>query len=106
MLSVKSNQSGKEGDTRVVNHPNNTNIKNKNLNNVNTASRKEIVENSTEEIRKVNAETDEDVNEIRRKIKESLKENESFVQEIAEMLEDDHSLGAFRIIVGKIPKPQ
>ena len=130
-------------------YPNNTNIKKKNLNNVNTAIIKEIVENSTEEIRKVNAETDEDVNEIRRKIKESLegnekpnfieynnygnekcidkkignviaeeldkylksnrcrlRENESFVQENAEALDDNHSLGAFRVIVDKIPKHQ
>jgi hypothetical protein len=33
-------------------------------------------------------------------------ENESFVQEIAEVLGDDHSLGAFRVIVDKIPKHQ
>ncbi|MBM3700888.1 MAG: hypothetical protein FJW68_08290 [Actinobacteria bacterium] len=119
------------------------------LNNVNTAVRKEVVENSAEEISEINAETDEDVNEIRRKIKESfnenkkpdfikpygfkkekntyqkvlnleannlgknveskkyiLAENESFVQEIAEVLGDDHSLGAFRIIVDKVPKHQ
>ncbi len=46
------------------------------LNNVNTAVRKEVVENSAEEISEINAETDEDVSEIRRKIKESLMENE------------------------------
>ena len=103
------------------------------------------MEDPTEEIKEVNAETDEDVNEIRRKIKESLKENQkpsfikpqvfgkeknnyqkdlnlkgnnpgenteskryrlvendSFVQEIAEVLGDDHSLGAFRVILDKI----
>jgi len=119
------------------------------LNNVNTAVRKEVVENSAEEINEINAETDEDVNEIRRKIKESLegnekpnfiefnnygneknhgkkignitteeldkypklkryrlRENESFVQEISEALDDNHSLGAFRVIVDKIPKQQ
>ena len=110
---------------------------------------KEIVENSAKEIVEVNAETDEDVNVIRRKIKESLNENkkpsfikpkdfgnknnnyqkdsnlkannpekntestryrrienESFIKEIAEVLGDDHSLGAFRVIVDKIPKQQ
>jgi hypothetical protein len=93
LLSVKSNQPGKEIDTKVVNgmhhpgeygapplvnevHPNNTNIKKKNLNNVNIADRKEVVENSIEETRKVKAETDEDINDIRRKIKKSLKGNE------------------------------
>jgi len=109
----------------------------------------EVAENSTKEIAEVNAEVDEDVNEIRRKIKESLEGNEkhifikpkdfgkennnyqkdwnlkdnnpgentesrryilevneSFVQEIEEALDDDHSLGAFRVIVDKIPKHQ
>jgi len=33
-------------------------------------------------------------------------ENESFVQEIAEVLEDDHSLGAFRVIVDKVSQHQ
>jgi len=32
--------------------------------------------------------------------------NESFVQEIAEVLDDNHSLGAFRVIVDKISKQQ
>ena len=107
------------------------------------------MENSAKEIREINVETDEDVNEIRRKIKESLegnekpnfiefsnygneenhgkkignitteeldkypkfkryrlRENESFIQEISEALDDNHSLGAFRVIVDKIPKQQ
>jgi len=128
---------------------NDTYIEKTDLNNVNTAVRKEVVENSAEEINEVNAETDEDVNEIRRKIKESLernekpnfiefknygneksidkkignitteeldkypkfkryrlRENESFIQEISEALDDNHSLGAFRVIVDKIPKQQ
>jgi hypothetical protein len=130
-------------------YPNNTNNKKINLNNVNMANREGSVENPAEEIKEVNVETDEDVNDIRRKIKESLKENkkpdfikfqdfkkernnyqkdrslkdnnpeknteskryrlaenESFVKEIAEVLGDDHSLGAFRVIVDKIPKQQ
>jgi hypothetical protein len=129
-------------------HPNNTNIKKKNLNNVNLPANDEAVENSNVETDEINAEVDEDVNEIRRKIKESLNEkkktglsnpqdfrkernnyqkdrslkdsnpeknteskryrlaeNESFVKEIAEAL-DDHSIGAFRVIVDKIPKQQ
>lgn len=130
-------------------YPNNTNIKKRNLSNVNVPAEEEVVENSIKEIVKGNAETDEDVNEIRRKIKESLDgnekhsfikpkefgnennnykedlglkgnnseknveskryrqvEKESFVQEIAEALDDNHSLGAFRVIVDKIPKHQ
>ncbi|MBM3708229.1 MAG: hypothetical protein FJW69_07850 [Actinobacteria bacterium] len=130
-------------------YPNNTNIKKRNLSNVNVPAEEKIVENSTKEIVEVNAEADEDVNEIRRKIKESLEgnekhsfikpkdfgneknnykkdlglkgnnpeknveskkyilaENESFIQEIAEVLGDDHSLGAFRVIVDKISKHQ
>jgi hypothetical protein len=130
-------------------HPKNASIKKKDLNNVNIAVSNEVVEHSTKQIMKVNAEVEEDVNEIRRKIKESLKENKkaglmkqkdfkelnnnykkdwyaeannpgknteskrykqaenkSFIQEIAEVLGDDHSLGAFRAIVDKIPKHQ
>jgi hypothetical protein len=33
-----------------------------------------------------------------------LEEDESLAKEISEVLEDDHSLGAFRVIVDKIPK--
>jgi hypothetical protein len=126
---------------------NDTYIKKTDLNNVNTADRKEVVENSTEETSKVNTETYENVNDIKRKIKKSLKENgkpnlikpqdsrkvknnyqkdwnlkdnkpeknteskrhrlaedESLAKEISEVLDDDHSLGAFRVIVDKIPK--
>jgi len=117
----------------VVSHryPNNTNIEKTNLNNVNRASR------------------EEDINDIRRKIKESLeengkrnfiesknsgiekntdqkggypinselvkypeskryrlRENEQLANEIAEVLDDSHSLGAFRVIVDKIPEQQ
>ena len=55
-------------------YPNNTNIKKTNLNNVNTTSRKEVVENSSGEIKEKTAENNEDINDIRRKIKESLNE--------------------------------
>ena len=55
-------------------YPNNTNIRNTNLSNVNRVSREEVVENSSVEIREKTVENEEDINDIRRKIKESLKE--------------------------------
>jgi len=55
-------------------HSNNTNLKNTNLSNVKTAGREEVVENSKGEIKEIVAEDEEDINDIRRKIKESLKE--------------------------------
>lgn len=130
-------------------YPNNTNIKKKNLNNVNTANREGAVENTIEEIEEATAKNEENINDIRRKIKESLeengihnfvesrnygkekntdqkegyskdsmagkypeskryrlRENELLAQEIAEVLDDGHSLGAFRVIVDKITKQQ
>ncbi|GAH99245.1 unnamed protein product, partial [marine sediment metagenome] len=56
----------------VVSHryPNDTNIKKTNLNNVNRASRKVVVENSREEIKEKTTKNKEDINDIRRKIKE------------------------------------
>jgi len=135
----------------VVSHryPNNTNIKNTNLINVNRASREEVVENSKGEIKEIVAEDKENINDIRRIIKESLKEKgkcnftktkdsgkekstdpkgrypksikveeypkpkryrlrekELLAKEIAEELEDNHSLGAFRIVVDKISEQQ
>ena len=111
------------------------------------------MENSREEIKEKTAENEEDINDIRRKIKESLeekgkynfiepkdsgieknllekdttkgkysinsvvnkypgskryrsRENELLAKEIAEVLEDSHSLGAFRAVVDKIPEQQ
>ena len=63
--------------TGVVSHryPNNTNIKNTNLNNVNRAGNKVIVGNSGEDMKEIAVENEEDINDIRRKIQESLKEN-------------------------------
>jgi len=55
-------------------HPNNTNVNDPNLNNVNRASSEGVVENSGGEIKENTAEDEEDINDIRRKIKESLKE--------------------------------
>ena len=134
-------------------YPNNTSIKKTNLNNVNRASGEEVVENSREEIKEQKVGNKEDINDIRKKIRESLegkdkgdflelnnlvkedgsfeKENNSensyfednktaeyptikrrsaekdrLAKEIAEELEDDHSLGAFRTIADKIPEQQ
>ncbi|MBU4293122.1 MAG: replication initiator protein A, partial [Actinobacteria bacterium] len=137
-----------------ISDPNDTNVKEPNLNNVNRASSKEVVENSRGEIKEKTVENKEDINDIRRKIKESLKEKgkcnfieskdsgkekkllesytnpkskysknsvveeypgikryrsrekELLVKEIAEELEDNHSLGAFRVIVDKISEQQ
>jgi len=91
LLSVKTNQSDKDKKGGVVNdvhhpgeycapplvnevHPNNTNIKKTNLNNVNRASIEGVVENSGGEIKENTEENEEDINDIRRKIKESLKD--------------------------------
>lgn len=56
-------------------HPNDTNVNEPNLNNVNRAGSKEVVENSKGEIKETVTEDEEDINDIRRKIKESLEEN-------------------------------
>ena len=130
-------------------YPNNTNINETNLNNVNRASGEEIAENSSEEIKGKTVKSKEDINDIRRKIKESLEEggkhsfiesknsgiekntdqkgrysinselvkypgskryrlrkNELLAKEIAEVLEDNHSFGAFRSIADKISEQQ
>ncbi|MBE3115408.1 MAG: hypothetical protein IMZ59_07830, partial [Actinobacteria bacterium] len=55
-------------------HPNDTYVNEPNLNNVNMASRGEIVENSGEDINEKAVENEDDINDIRRKIKESLKD--------------------------------
>jgi len=133
-------------------HPNDTYIKETNLDNVNKADSEEVVENSGKEIKEVVTESKEDINDIKRKIKEFLKdkgkynflelgdsekreklleghdnlekkyskdgkiekyskpnryrsaEKEQLAREIAEELSDDHSLGAFRTVVDKIPE--
>jgi hypothetical protein len=149
LQSVKRNQSGNDKENGVVHvihhhgehgapplvndiHPNNTIIKNTSLNNVNGASR-EVVENPRGKNKEESTVDKEDINDIKRKIKESLKkgekyslmesikrvvnkfpdskryrlkENELLAEEIAEILEDDHSLGAFRTVVEKIPDQQ
>jgi hypothetical protein len=70
---------------------NDTYINETNLNNVNKASEEEDVENSGGEIKKYPG-----LKRYRSKEKELLAE------EIAEELADDHSLGAFRVIVDRI----
>ncbi|MBA7510840.1 hypothetical protein ES705_02829 [subsurface metagenome] len=130
-------------------NPNDTDVNETYLNNVNTAGRKRDVENSEEEIKEEIAESEDDINDIRRKIKESLKdegkcslikpkdsrkdkdtnlkckyfknrvveeypkpkryrsrEKELLTKEIAEKLNDNHSLGAFRTVVDKISEQQ
>ena len=129
--------------------PIDTYVNEPNLNNVNRASSEGVVENSGGEIKENTAENEEDINDIRRKIKESLKDKgkrnfiepkdsekdkntdskgkyfknrvveeyhgpnryrsrrkELLAKEIAEELGDNHSLGAFRIIVNKISEQQ
>jgi len=68
---------GEHGTSSLVNkvHPNNTSIKKTNLNNVNRTGNEEVVENSVGEIKEIAEENEEDINDIRRKIEESLKEN-------------------------------
>jgi len=134
LLSVRKDQSDRDNKKEVVHdmhhpgehyapplvndlHPNNTNLKNNSLNNVKRTSRESDVENSGEVIEEKNTEEEEDINDIRRKIKESLedkrkrnltksndsgREKELLAREIAEELDDNHSLGAFRNIVDKI----
>jgi len=72
-------------------HPNDTNINGTDLNNVNIASREEVVENSESKIKKYP--------EPKRY---SFREKELLAREIAEELNDNHSLGAFRAIADKI----
>ena len=126
--------------------PNNTSIKKTNLNNVNKVSVERFVENYREEKNGERTESKEDINDIRKKIRKSLEENneesipeinnprensnpennysgngktgkyfntgrrsaemELLAKEISEEMDDDHSLGAFRTIVDKIPQQQ
>jgi len=91
LLSVKKKQFDKDVRKEVVHvmhhpgehhapplvkdvHPNNTNLKNTSLNNVKEANIEGDVENSGELIEEENTENEEDINDIRRKIQESLKD--------------------------------
>ncbi|GAH19702.1 unnamed protein product, partial [marine sediment metagenome] len=66
-------------------YPNNTNIKKTNSNNVNRASREKVVENSVGEIKENTEENEEDINDIRRIIKEFLEDEGkcNFIEPIA-----------------------
>jgi len=72
-------------------HPSDTNVNETNLNNVNRTNSEKVVENSGEEIKKYPG--------LKRYRSEEKKQ---LAKEITEELEDEHSLGAFRIIVDKI----
>ena len=92
LLNPNSKKENKNDKNKVVSHryqggvpqipgvvsdrdPNNTSIKKTNLDNVNRASGEGAVENSREEINGEKAESKEDINDIRNKIRKSLKEN-------------------------------
>jgi len=92
--------------------PNNTNINENNLNNVNSTDLKEVVENSGDGINKKTVENEENLLKSYTDLKENYlnnnrveeysiqgkymhREKELLAREIAEELEDKHSLGAF-----------
>ena len=76
-------------------HPSDTDVNETNLNDVNRISREEVVENSESEMK-----------EYPGPKRYRSREKEQLAKEIAEKLEDDHSLGAFRIVVDKISEQQ
>ena len=76
-------------------HPNDTYVNETNLNNVNRTSKEKDVENFKDEIKKC-----PEPKRYRSREKELL------AKEIAEELNDDHSLGAFRVVVDKISEQQ
>ena len=152
---LRDNQKSQKGSLEVPNKDtNDTYLNATNLNNVNRTSGGEAVENSREGIKEKKIEKKEDINGIRKKIRESLREKENYnflepidseiennilendtdpegkysksyevgnyhnpkryrstekeqlAKEIAEELDDEHSLGAFRTIVDRIPEQQ
>ena len=76
-------------------HPSDTDVNETNLNNVNRASREEVVENS-----------ESDIKEYPGPKRYRPREKELLAKEIAEELEDDYSLGAFRTVVDRISEQQ
>ncbi|MBE3093210.1 MAG: replication initiator protein A [Actinobacteria bacterium] len=99
---VKEFLNPKKADSRILKKhipesekctSNDTDVNDTNLDNVNRASKEEIVENSKGEIKEYPG-----LKRYRSREKELL------VKEIAEELEDYHSLGAFRTIVDRIPE--
>ena len=91
-----TSRSPKKGPLEVPKcNPNDTNVNDPNLNNVNRASREEVVENSEGKIKEYSGPK-----------RYRSREKELLAKEIAEELKDDHSLGAFRIVVDKISEQQ
>jgi len=91
-----TSRSGKNTPLEVPKvHPNDTYVKETNLNNVNRAGSEEIVENSESEIK-----------EYPGPKRYRSREKELLAKEIAEELGDNHSLGAFRTVVDKISEQQ
>ena len=93
---ISSSRTGKKSLLELEkSHPNDTNVNDPNLNNVNRAGSEEVVENSESQIK-----------EYPGPKRYRSREKEQLAKEIAEELEDDHSLGAFRTIVDKISEQQ
>jgi len=70
-------------------YPNNTSIKKTNLNNVNRAGWKGVVENSREEIRGEKTKSKENINDIKNNIRKSLEENNKESISVVSNLEKD-----------------
>jgi len=101
---IKEFLNPKKADSRILKKhilesekcaPNDTYVNDPNLNNVNRAGSEEVVENSESEMKEYTGPK-----------KYRSREKEQLAKEIAEELEDDHSLGAFLIIVDKISEQQ
>ncbi|MBA7627404.1 hypothetical protein ES703_34866 [subsurface metagenome] len=91
-----TSRSPKKGPLEVPKcNPNDTNVNDPNLNNVNRASREEVVENSEGKIKEYSGPK-----------RYRSREKELLAKEIAEELEDNHSLGAFRTVVDKVSEQQ
>jgi len=99
---IKEFLNPKKADSRILKKhilesekcaPNDTYVNDTNLDNVNRASREEVVENSESQIK-----------EYPGPKRYRSREKEQLAKEIAKELEDDHSLGAFRTAVDKIPE--
>ncbi|MCJ7727844.1 MAG: replication initiator protein A [Actinobacteria bacterium] len=91
-----TSRSPKKGPLEVPKcNPNDTYFNETNLDNVNRAGREEVVENSENEMK-----------EYPKPNRYRSREKELLAKEIAEELNDNHSLGAFRIVVDKISEQQ
>jgi len=91
-----TSRSAKKGPLEILKcNPNDTNVNDPNLNNVNRTSREEVVENSEGKIKEYSGPK-----------RYRSREKELLAKEIAEELEDNHSLGAFRTVVDKVSEQQ